>query len=98
MILEHEPAWRQFETALEAFLPHLSKPAAWSLDDLTLREREVLELVAQGLHNGQISVRLNISDKTVRNHVSRVFSKLGVSSRAEAVARARDAGIGSANN
>jgi DNA-binding NarL/FixJ family response regulator len=65
-----------------------------ALDDLTSREREVLEFVAQGLDNERISTRLKISEKTVRNHVSTIFSKLGVNSRAQAVAVARDAGFG----
>jgi DNA-binding NarL/FixJ family response regulator len=62
--------------------------------DLTEREREVLDLVARGLTNAEIARRLFVSDKTVRNHVSNVFAKLHVAGRAEAVARARDAGLG----
>lgn len=61
---------------------------------LTERERETLDLVARGLTNAEIARRLFVSDKTVRNHVSNVFAKLQVASRAEAVARARDAGLG----
>ncbi|MGY1815295.1 response regulator transcription factor [Blastococcus sp. SYSU D00820] len=64
--------------------------------DLTDREREILGLMATGMTNGQIAGRLFLSDKTVRNVVSTVFAKLQVSSRAEAVARARDAGLGGA--
>jgi DNA-binding NarL/FixJ family response regulator len=62
--------------------------------ELTEREREVLDLVARGLTNAEIARRLVVSDKTVRNHVSNVFAKLHVAGRAEAVARARDAGLG----
>ena len=62
--------------------------------ELTDREREVLDLVARGLTNAAIARRLVVSEKTVRNHVSDVFTKLQVSGRAEAVARARDAGLG----
>jgi DNA-binding NarL/FixJ family response regulator len=54
-----------------------------------------LDLVARGLTNAEIARRLFVSDKTVRNHVSNVFAKLHVAGRAEAVARARDAGLGS---
>ena len=71
--------------------------AAAALDPfpgLTEREREILDLVARGLTNAEIARRLVVSDKTVRNHVSNVFTKLQVAGRAEAVARARDAGFG----
>ena len=71
--------------------------AAAALDPfpgLTEREREILDLVARGLTNAEIARRLVVSDKTVRNHVSNVFTKLQVAGRAEAVARARDAGLG----
>lgn len=61
---------------------------------LTPREHEVLSLVARGRTNAEIAGDLIVSDKTVRNVVSSVMSKLGVASRAEAVAKARDAGIG----
>jgi DNA-binding NarL/FixJ family response regulator len=56
----------------------------------------VLGLLATGASNGEIAGRLYLSEKTVRNVVSAVFAKLGVGSRAEAVARARDAGLGGA--
>ncbi|MGI9062607.1 MAG: response regulator [Pseudonocardiaceae bacterium] len=62
--------------------------------ELTDREREVLDLVARGLTNSEIARRLVLSGKTVRNHVSNVFAKLRVASRAEAVAQARDVGLG----
>ena len=64
--------------------------------ELTDRELEVLELVAQGLSNGAIASRLHLSEKTIRNSVSTIFTKLGVGSRAELIARARDAGVGQA--
>ncbi|MEV0967800.1 response regulator transcription factor [Microtetraspora glauca] len=64
------------------------------LPELTDREREVLDLVAAGLTNHAIAQRLFLSEKTIRNHVSNIFAKLGVSGRAEAVARARDADLG----
>ena len=63
--------------------------------DLTEREREVLELVARGRSNAEIGKQLMISAKTVRNHVSNVFAKLQVSDRAQAIIRAREAGLGS---
>jgi len=64
------------------------------LDGLTERESEVLDLLARGLTNSAIAERLGLSGKTVRNHVSNLFTKLGVADRAAAVAKARDAGYG----
>ncbi|MET1133140.1 MAG: response regulator transcription factor [Aeromicrobium sp.] len=61
---------------------------------LTTREREVLDLMARGLDNASIARRLFLSEKTVRNRVSDILAKLQAGTRAEAVARARDAGIG----
>lgn len=61
---------------------------------LTDREREVLELVAQGCNNADIARRLFLSPKTVRNHVSNIFAKLQVTNRAQAIVRAREAGLG----
>jgi len=75
-------------TVLAASSPHRG------LDGITDRESEVLDLLARGLTNAAIADRLGLSGKTVRNHVSNIFSKLGVADRAAAVARARDAGFG----
>jgi DNA-binding NarL/FixJ family response regulator len=68
--------------------------AATPFPQLTDREREVLDLVARGCDNATIARRLFLSDKTVRNHVSACLTKLQVASRAEAVALARDGGLG----
>jgi DNA-binding NarL/FixJ family response regulator len=62
--------------------------------DLTEREREVLELVARGLGNAEITRRLVVSPKTVRNHVSNILAKLQVADRSQAIVRAREAGLG----
>jgi DNA-binding NarL/FixJ family response regulator len=62
--------------------------------ELTEREREILELIARGYSNQQITDRLVLSPKTIRNHVSNIFSKLQVRDRAEAIVRAREAGLG----
>lgn len=62
--------------------------------DLTDREFEILEMMARGLTNTAIANRLVISEKTVRNYVSMIFSKLQVTSRGEAIAKARQAGVG----
>jgi DNA-binding NarL/FixJ family response regulator len=64
------------------------------LPELTDREREVLDLLAKGHGNMAIAQRLFLSEKTVRNHVSNVFTKLHVADRAEAASRAREAGLG----
>jgi DNA-binding NarL/FixJ family response regulator len=83
---------------VEALGEFLSAPSgelvAPSLGGLTAREREVLEVLAEGIYNYAIAARLGISEKTVRNHVSIIFSKLQAKSRARAVALARDAGVG----
>ncbi|MET8539791.1 response regulator transcription factor [Kitasatospora sp. NPDC004799] len=62
--------------------------------DLTAREAEVLDLVARGLDNRRIARELVVAEKTVRNHITHIFEKLHVATRAEAVARARDMGLG----
>jgi DNA-binding NarL/FixJ family response regulator len=61
---------------------------------LTAREREILDLIARGRANAQIAEQLVLSTKTVRNHVSSVFTKLQVVDRAQAIVKAREAGIG----
>lgn len=97
ILLSDEPAWDRFVRELRYFLADEEEPAAESQDgfrDLTPREREVLDLVARGLSNPQIAEDLCISPKTVRNHVTRIFSKLHVTHRAAAVVRAREAGFG----
>ncbi len=68
-------------------------PATPGLDDLTRREREVLELVGLGLSNAQISRRLRLSPSTVKDYVSIVLAKLGVDNRTKAAVIARDAGL-----
>lgn len=62
--------------------------------ELTDREREVLDLIAAGISNPDIARRLQLSPKTIRNHVSSIFSKLQVADRAQAIVRARAAGLG----
>jgi DNA-binding NarL/FixJ family response regulator len=96
VLLEGEPAWQHFIDAMTAFLPASTARSSHNffISDLTRREYQVVELLAQGLDNGTIAATLSISEKTVRNQVSTIFGKFGVSSRAQAVARARDAGFG----
>ena len=65
-----------------------------ALAPLSPREREVLDIVATGATNSAIAHRLGLSPKTVGNHISAIFLKLGVATRAEAVVIAKDAGLG----
>jgi len=62
--------------------------------ELTEREREVLSMVAAGQNNAAIAARLSLAPKTVRNHISNILTKLQVSDRAQAIIRARTAGLG----
>ena len=71
-----------------------SGPTAQVFPELTEREREVLALIAQRRNNPEIAHRLVLSPKTVRNYVSNFFNKLQVADRAQAIIRARDAGLG----
>jgi DNA-binding NarL/FixJ family response regulator len=72
------------------------KPAspAQAFPELTSREVEILDLIAQGQPNAKIASRLYVSPNTVRNHISHIFAKLQVADRAHAIARAREAGLG----
>jgi DNA-binding NarL/FixJ family response regulator len=71
----------------------LGPAGATPFPDLTPREREVLALLARDLHNPEIARRLQVTSKTVRNHVSNILSKLAVSSRNDAARKAREAGL-----
>jgi len=94
ILLEDEPAWGRFQDVVLDFMgvPEPAAPDA-AFDSLTTREREVLALVARGLGNADIAESLAISEKTVRNHVSSLFDKLGVWTRAQAIVFARDRGF-----
>lgn len=81
------------ERLIAFFASGASGPPA-AFPELTGREREVLELIAQGASNSGIAATLSLSQKTVRNHVSNIFTKLHVADRAQAVIRAREAGLG----
>jgi pimeloyl-ACP methyl ester carboxylesterase/DNA-binding CsgD family transcriptional regulator len=105
ILLPRNPAWSRFVAEVRDFLKirsflappdgSMPKPKALPLDDLTPRERAILEGIAGGLDNADIARSLGLSEKTVRNHITRVFDKIQVQHRYEAIVRARDAGLGS---
>jgi pimeloyl-ACP methyl ester carboxylesterase/DNA-binding CsgD family transcriptional regulator len=82
ILLAEEPAWPAFLTGLRGFLGTAEAPTAPDLEDLSGREREVLELVAAGLSNEEIGERLVLSVRTVERHLSNIYAKLGVSGKA----------------
>jgi pimeloyl-ACP methyl ester carboxylesterase/DNA-binding CsgD family transcriptional regulator len=94
ILLAHEPAWQRFKEAVLSFLQQPAQAAGEpAFAALSVRERQVLKLIADGLSNADIAAQLQISDKTVRNHASNVFDKLGVWSRSQAIVFARDHGF-----
>jgi DNA-binding CsgD family transcriptional regulator/pimeloyl-ACP methyl ester carboxylesterase len=93
LLLEDEPAWQHWLEEVRAFLP-AGFVTGSVFAALTARERELVELIAQGRDNAQIAARLELSDKTVRNHITSIFAKLEVENRSQAIVLARDAGFG----
>lgn len=91
VLLDREPAWVRFQDEVLAFTKGEAIADAFSA--LSHREREVLALIADGLSNARIAEQLQIGEKTVRNHTSNLFDKLGVRSRAEAIVFAREHGF-----
>lgn len=95
LLLEHEPGWPAWLSAVRAFLGGAAAAADPPLvEHLSPRQREVLALLAQGRDNAQIAAMLGLSEKTVRNQVSAIFDRLGVENRAQAIVAAREAGLG----
>ncbi len=93
LLLESEPAWSRWIAELRAFLPATATRDA-AFEVLTPRERDLVELIAQGRDNAQIAAHLGLSAKTVRNHITSIFAKLEVENRAQAIVLARNAGFG----
>jgi DNA-binding NarL/FixJ family response regulator len=95
ILLNGEPAWERFCNEVQAFIGVRDRVGREdsAFASLTAREREVLALITEGLGNAEIAERLSISEKTVRNHVSNLFDKLGVWSRAQAMVFAHDHGF-----
>lgn len=105
ILLAEEPAWARFLAEVRAFLQVIGpegqaqqsgtpKGTDALFPELTPRELDVLQLVAQGQSNEAIAGQLVITQKTVRNYVSRIYSKLDANSRAQAIVLAREAGLG----
>jgi pimeloyl-ACP methyl ester carboxylesterase/DNA-binding CsgD family transcriptional regulator len=95
LLLADEPGWQQWIDEVRAFLPQYVAPVDDPLfASLTQRQRELLELIAQGRDNAQVAAVLGLSEKTVRNHITSIFAKLEVDTRAQAIVMARDAGFG----
>lgn len=95
VLLEHEPAWAQFKAAVLEFTRCDDKAREGNhvFDALTSRERDVLSALIAGGSNAAIASNLHLSDKTVRNVLTRIFGKLNVKSRAQAIVYARDHGL-----
>lgn len=95
VLLDHEPALREFQRAVLEFTGQAAPAAAGeqaaheASDALTAQERRLYALLSEGLSNAQIAFQLGIAEKTVRNHFSNLYRKLGVRSRVEALARMR---------
>ena len=96
LLLESEAGWERWLDEVVRFLPRTSsqtdEPQAFAA--LTKRQRDVLDLLARGRDNAQIGAVLGLSEKTVRNHVTAVFDRLGVVNRAQAIVLARESGFG----
>jgi DNA-binding NarL/FixJ family response regulator len=99
ILLEDEPGWQELKKAFAhhvpgaAAAPRRSTDARERIAQLSNREQKILGEIAKGLSNREIAQGLFISEKTVRNHITSVFDKLGVSSRAQAIVMAKEAGL-----
>ena len=96
LMLEQDAAWARWTDEVREFLGGTTPTDDPLFAALTRRERELVELIAQGRDNAQLAAVLTLSDKTVRNHITSIFAKLEVENRAQAIVLARTAGYGSA--
>jgi DNA-binding NarL/FixJ family response regulator len=95
--LANEKAWQTFKTELRNFLAGDEPTEILSqskLETLSPREKEILDYIAQGLANVEIARKTSIAEKTVRNHITTIFSKLAVEHRSQAIVMARKGGLG----
>lgn len=88
ILQEDEAAWQDFKQAVLQFTGIASQNAASPTDQLSPRERQILCVLTKGATNKEIAQALHISEKTVRNHLSNVYRKMGVHSRAQAIVKA----------
>jgi pimeloyl-ACP methyl ester carboxylesterase/DNA-binding CsgD family transcriptional regulator len=93
LLLDCETGWTRWLDEVRGFLPTM-RAASAEFAALTPRELDLIELLAQGRDNAQIAAYLDLSEKTVRNHITSIFAKLEVDNRARAIVLARDAGFG----
>jgi pimeloyl-ACP methyl ester carboxylesterase/DNA-binding CsgD family transcriptional regulator len=96
ILLEQEPAWQHFREEILAFMEVSNRPE--NIEDpifasLSAREREILLELTAGRTNAEIGRRLFISEKTVRNHITKIYEKLDVHSRAQAIVLTKDRGL-----
>ncbi len=99
-IILDEPAWSEFMAKLNGFFAEYpdDNNKSIQISDLTPRELEVLDKIAAGFDNSEIASQLGLQDKTVRNHITHIFDKLAVSTRAQAIVLARESGLGKKPN
>jgi DNA-binding CsgD family transcriptional regulator/pimeloyl-ACP methyl ester carboxylesterase len=90
ILLDNDPAWESFREIFLEFTGQNSAAEDSVFVSLSDRERDVLREISAGLSNAEISNRLFISEKTVKNHITNIFEKLGVSNRSQAIVKARD--------
>ena len=99
ILLEDEPGWQEFKNIFARHVPGATAPARRDaggrerIGQLSKREQKILGEIAKGLNNREIASGLFISEKTVRNHITSIFDKLGVSSRAQAIVLAKESGL-----
>ena len=99
ILLEDEPGWQEFKSIFSRHVPGATAPARRDaaarerIEQLSKREQKILGEIAKGLNNREIASGLFISEKTVRNHITSIFDKLGVSSRAQAIVMAKESGL-----
>lgn len=94
VLLESEPAWERFQDEVLQFTGVKAAGVRGTLAELSERENDILAHIVAGRTNQEIGDALFISEKTVRNHITSIFGKLGVKTRAQAMVRAREEGFG----